>query len=153
MKKLFIFVSIMTCFSMSVAAQYYPHHDPGKFWQCVDGKLYEFSCNPGLYFNPMTSACDWPMNVSNPGGSTEPPRCPGRWNDQDWDNDCHWYNCLGGKWRPERIDCTGYESTITIGTGPIQYHPPTYSFTGKKIECLKGDGNCFNGTDCIPTPS
>uniref|UniRef100_A0A182N7X5 Uncharacterized protein n=1 Tax=Anopheles dirus TaxID=7168 RepID=A0A182N7X5_9DIPT len=34
-----------------------------KFYRCVSGTKYDFSCASGLYFNEAITACDYPANV------------------------------------------------------------------------------------------
>ncbi|KAK9877553.1 hypothetical protein WA026_018659 [Henosepilachna vigintioctopunctata] len=47
--------------------------DCGKFYQCTNLGWIEFVCQSGLYFNPVSSACDWPCNViCNPDKDDQP---------------------------------------------------------------------------------
>ena len=39
-----------------------------KYFECVEGYWTERECPEGLWFNPSTSACDFPWNVAFPGG-------------------------------------------------------------------------------------
>ncbi|XP_030246675.1 acidic mammalian chitinase-like [Drosophila navojoa] len=40
--------------------------DCNRFYQCVNGARYDFSCGEGLYFNPDTLSCGWPADVNCP---------------------------------------------------------------------------------------
>jgi len=43
---------------------FYPYPDTcTKFYQCIGGKPFIYSCPSSLYFNPAIRACDWPANV------------------------------------------------------------------------------------------
>ena len=83
----------------------------------------------------------------------------GRFNGQDWDTNHHWYNNLGTKFTPKKIDCV-YISGFYNGSIQASLISPSLNLTvggqtssyqanGHKITCAEGDGNCFNGTDCI----
>ena len=83
----------------------------------------------------------------------------GRFNGQDWDTKHYWYNHLGTKFTPKKIDCVYISGHYNFGiqTSPINawgnasasYQSSSYEAKGKKITCVEGDGNCFDGTDCI----
>ena len=83
----------------------------------------------------------------------------GRFNGQDWDTNHHWYNHLGTKFEPRKIDCVYisghyYGSIQTFpgnpwGNATVGFQSSSYQAGGKKITCAEGDGNCFDGTDCI----
>jgi hypothetical protein len=64
-------------------------------------------------------------------------------NGTEWNTtDTHLF---GSDWKPVLIDCTGYDKNFwgeTIAT-----------WTGKKIQCQNGNGNCGNGTGCIGNPA
>lgn len=43
---------------------YYPDpEDCGKFYECVNGEIYEFICPEGLHFNPSINLCDFPQSA------------------------------------------------------------------------------------------
>lgn len=43
---------------------YFPFPDTcTKFYQCIAGNPFIYSCPANLFFNPAISACDWPENV------------------------------------------------------------------------------------------
>ncbi|XP_013772502.2 protein obstructor-E-like [Limulus polyphemus] len=43
----------------------YPHEtDCGKFWRCVEGFAYEFTCPEGLAYSPSIRTCNWPDMVA-----------------------------------------------------------------------------------------
>jgi hypothetical protein len=47
-------------------------------------------------------------------------------------NDTHW---VGSNWKPEVVECTGTRGNAT--------------YWGQMVKCNTGDGNCYDGTDCI----
>ena len=52
---------------------------------------------------------------------------------QSWNvNDTHW---VGSNWKPEVVECTGTRGNAT--------------YWGQMVKCNTGDGNCYDGTDCI----
>ena len=52
---------------------------------------------------------------------------------QSWnENDTHW---VGSNWKPEVVECTGTRGNAT--------------YWGQMVKCNTGDGNCYDGTDCI----
>lgn len=59
------------------------------------------------------------------------------WDGREWNdtNTDHWF---GQKWKPVLADCT-----VTIG---VPGYAITYS--GKKVTCNHGDGNCLMASDC-----
>jgi hypothetical protein len=74
-------------------------------------------------------------------------------NGQDWnDTDTHWF---GSDWKPTMHNCTGYGGgfsfAVCIAKVCLTYtQPDISSWEGKEITCTGGDGNCVNGTSCIP---
>jgi hypothetical protein len=62
-------------------------------------------------------------------------------NGQNWDTEYHWYNVAGGDWKPEKINCTGYDYD--------SQNRIIASWPGQKIQCQNGNGNCYNGTSCV----
>lgn len=81
----------------------------------------------------------------------------GNFNGQEWDSDDHWYNDFGGDFTPDLRECTynsgswGINIDIKPGGigGGVSYQSPITSTQGSRIVCIHGNGNCFNGTDCI----
>ncbi len=65
---------------------------------------------------------------------------------------------FGKNWRPVLKTCTynsgsfsfnvsvGYKGIADVGVG---YNTSSYSRPGHLVECLQGNGNCFNGTGCV----
>jgi len=83
-------------------------------------------------------------------------------NGQYWDNNYHWYNVIGSNWRPEMKECTkkitssSWDVAVSYKnkTGyevEFDYHSGSYEITynGEMVICVGGDGNCWNGTDCV----
>ncbi len=70
----------------------------------------------------------------------------GEFNNQSWDTNEHWYNY--GDWTPDKRKCTVTSGNWSVGEGII-YNTSTVSYEGDMIICINGNGNCFNGTDCI----
>ncbi|ODM86533.1 putative chitinase 3, partial [Orchesella cincta] len=50
-----------------------PHSKCIQFNICLDGEAAEMTCPFGLYYNPETTQCDFPENVSGCRGGTRPP--------------------------------------------------------------------------------
>ncbi|MFJ1489978.1 NVEALA domain-containing protein [Capnocytophaga canis] len=42
-----------------------------------------------------------------------------------------------------------YEEKMTGFKAEAEFHSPTSTYSGAKITCVRGFGNCWNGTDCI----
>ena len=40
------------------------HEDCSKYYQCQNNNPIIKVCNPGTFFNPSHSVCDWPVNVA-----------------------------------------------------------------------------------------
>jgi hypothetical protein len=58
---------------------------------------------------------------------------------------------IGSNWCPRQHDCTGtttsgwsFGDIITIGGSSSS------TYEGEQVSCVHGDGNCWNGTSCIP---
>ncbi|WP_160712299.1 chitin binding peritrophin-A domain-containing protein [Chitinophaga solisilvae] len=62
--------------------------DCSKFYRCMDGTYYPYTCMPGTVFNPATVQCDWPENVPGceAGGGTK--QCYKNPNDSKNDGNC-----------------------------------------------------------------
>ncbi len=65
-------------------------------------------------------------------------------NNQYWDDEGHWYNIFDPDWTPKLHECTGEKSLGLDST----YSKVT--FEGRMVTCVRGSGNCFDGTDCLP---
>lgn len=52
---------------------FYGYQPPNNnnFFRCIHEKQYNFTCPPGLLFNPGENICDWPENVNT--SPSEPP--------------------------------------------------------------------------------
>jgi hypothetical protein len=79
-------------------------------------------------------------------------------NGQNWDSEYHWYNVLGGSWTPQLHECQYSSNTggsingivDGIGGGGISWNGSTTSYDGQMVTCVGGNGNCVNGTGCLP---
>lgn len=69
-------------------------------------------------------------------------------NGQEWNSDSRWYNNIGGKWKPSLISCvTTLEYGLSFGVFSISRGT---GYSGQMVECVYGDGNCWDGTYCLP---
>lgn len=66
------------------------------------------------------------------------------WDGTDWTDDEQWYNDTWGtsKWRPVLTECT---VTTGVNIGIIE---STETFSGHKVMCGTGSGNCVSGSLC-----
>lgn len=74
----------------------------------------------------------------------------GEFNGQDWNDGDDSYS--GGDWYPAYVSCTLGSSTggsVSIGCVGVSWEGSTTTISGHKIDCQNGDGNCWNGTECI----
>jgi hypothetical protein len=75
-------------------------------------------------------------------------------NGQSWNTtDTHTF---GSQWKPVKNTCTITETsgsyTVGVSVGVVAtYTTPTttVTYSGNYIACVVGNGNCWNGTDCI----
>jgi hypothetical protein len=79
-------------------------------------------------------------------------------NGQSWNTDDT--HTFGSNWYPSLHDChhsstTGWDfnpSIFGISLGSWAHSSGTDEYDGEQISCIGGNGDCWNGTSCIPVP-
>ena len=70
-------------------------------------------------------------------------------NGQNWNDNWHVYNVLGQKWTPLLDGCSMEFDNVPLIVDGVLIGLVKGTLYGQQVACVTGNGNCWNGTDCI----
>ena len=119
-----------------------------KFKFCVCGLCIAIAAGLFAKANLVTPIQKEALLISNVEALSE----SFEWADTWWnDTDKHdwipsWLH--NNNWKPDKIECEMVVDSW-INTDVRDYYTPIYTgVKGFRVQCINGDGNCFNGSSC-----